>query len=84
MCIGNEILVNPSLLFLDEPTSGLDSTTALRIVQVLTEIAEVINFCSFDLPYQHSIVSLMHLSRPAMDMLAAVRQNRRDDDSSTI
>ncbi|XP_074581653.1 ABC transporter G family member 22-like [Curcuma longa] len=40
VCIGNEILVNPSLLFLDEPTSGLDSTTALRIVQVLTEIAE--------------------------------------------
>ncbi|KAG6505904.1 ABC transporter G family member 22-like [Zingiber officinale] len=40
VCIGNEILVNPSLLFLDEPTSGLDSTTALRIVRVLTEIAE--------------------------------------------
>ncbi|XP_042424354.1 ABC transporter G family member 22-like [Zingiber officinale] len=40
VCIGNEILVNPSLLFLDEPTSGLDSTTALRIVQVLAEIAE--------------------------------------------
>ncbi|XP_038903752.1 ABC transporter G family member 22 isoform X4 [Benincasa hispida] len=38
--IGNEILVNPSLLFLDEPTSGLDSTTALRIVQILHEIAE--------------------------------------------
>ncbi|XP_042373236.1 ABC transporter G family member 22-like isoform X2 [Zingiber officinale] len=40
VCIGNEILVNPSLLFLDEPTSGLDSTTTLRVVQVLTEIAE--------------------------------------------
>lgn len=38
--IGNEILINPSLLFLDEPTSGLDSTTALRIVQILHEIAE--------------------------------------------
>lgn len=41
VCIGNEILINPSLLFLDEPTSGLDSTTALRIVQMLQDIAEV-------------------------------------------
>ncbi|KAF5737387.1 putative ATP-binding cassette transporter [Tripterygium wilfordii] len=40
VCIGNEIIINPSLLFLDEPTSGLDSTTALRIVQVLQDIAE--------------------------------------------
>lgn len=42
MCIGNEILLNPSLLFLDEPTSGLDSTTALRIVQMLQDIAQVL------------------------------------------
>lgn len=40
VCIGNEIIVNPSLLFLDEPTSGLDSTTALRIVELLHDIAE--------------------------------------------
>uniref|UniRef100_J3LK60 ABC transporter domain-containing protein n=2 Tax=Oryza brachyantha TaxID=4533 RepID=J3LK60_ORYBR len=40
VCIGNEIIVNPSLLFLDEPTSGLDSTTALRIIQLLHDIAE--------------------------------------------
>ncbi|RVW23628.1 ABC transporter G family member 22 [Vitis vinifera] len=39
--IGNEIIINPSLLFLDEPTSGLDSTTALRIVQMLHDIAEI-------------------------------------------
>ncbi|KAL3638907.1 ABC transporter G member 22 [Castilleja foliolosa] len=39
VCIGNEILLNPSLLFLDEPTSGLDSTTALRIIQMLRNIA---------------------------------------------
>lgn len=42
VCIGNEILLNPSLLFLDEPTSGLDSTTALRIVQMLQDIAQVV------------------------------------------
>ncbi|XP_062006232.1 ABC transporter G family member 22 isoform X3 [Rosa rugosa] len=40
VCIGNEIIINPSLLFLDEPTSGLDSTTALRIVQMLQDMAE--------------------------------------------
>ncbi|KAL2481751.1 ABC transporter G family member 22 [Abeliophyllum distichum] len=40
VCIGNEIIVNPSLLFLDEPTSGLDSTTALRIIDTLHDIAE--------------------------------------------
>lgn len=44
VCIGNEIIINPSLLFLDEPTSGLDSTTALRIVQMLHDIAEVFVF----------------------------------------
>ena len=42
VCIGNEIIINPSLLFLDEPTSGLDSTTALRIIQILQDIAEVL------------------------------------------
>lgn len=35
--IGQEMLVNPSLLFLDEPTSGLDSTTAQRIMTMLKE-----------------------------------------------
>lgn len=45
--IGNEILINPSILFLDEPTSGLDSTTALRTVQMLQDIAEVLHFFYF-------------------------------------
>ena len=50
LCIGNEILLNPSLLFLDEPTSGLDSTTALRIVQMLHSIAEVLKlFRNFEI-----------------------------------
>ncbi|VYS58583.1 unnamed protein product [Arabidopsis thaliana] len=37
--IGQEMLVNPSLLLLDEPTSGLDSTTAARIVATLRSLA---------------------------------------------
>ena len=39
--IGHELLISPSLLLLDEPTSGLDSTTALRIVQVMQDVALV-------------------------------------------
>ncbi|KAI3683721.1 hypothetical protein L1987_84235 [Smallanthus sonchifolius] len=42
VCIGLEIIMNPSLLFLDEPTSGLDSTTALRIIELLQDIAETV------------------------------------------
>lgn len=38
--IGHEMLVDPSLLFLDEPTSGLDSTTALRIIKTLKDLAK--------------------------------------------
>ncbi|XP_028768621.1 ABC transporter G family member 21 isoform X2 [Neltuma alba] len=37
--IGQEMLVNPSLLLLDEPTSGLDSTAAQRIVAMLRGLA---------------------------------------------
>ncbi|XP_054810535.1 ABC transporter G family member 14-like isoform X2 [Prosopis cineraria] len=37
--IGQEMLINPSLLLLDEPTSGLDSTTAQRILTTIKGVA---------------------------------------------
>ncbi|KAL4592960.1 hypothetical protein LXL04_005969 [Taraxacum kok-saghyz] len=37
--IGQEMLINPSLLLLDEPTSGLDSTTAHRILTMVKRLA---------------------------------------------
>ncbi|KAL2334151.1 hypothetical protein Fmac_015364 [Flemingia macrophylla] len=37
--IGQEMLINPSLLLLDEPTSGLDSTTAQRIISTIKGLA---------------------------------------------
>uniref|UniRef100_A0A804R3T4 ABC transporter domain-containing protein n=1 Tax=Zea mays TaxID=4577 RepID=A0A804R3T4_MAIZE len=38
--IGNEILVDPSLLLLDEPTSGLDSTSASKLIFILQRLAK--------------------------------------------
>ncbi|XP_031377217.1 ABC transporter G family member 14 [Punica granatum] len=37
--IGQEMIINPSLLLLDEPTSGLDSTTAQRIINTVKRLA---------------------------------------------
>lgn len=40
-CIACEILMDPSILLLDEPTSGLDSSTSLKLLQVLNNIAKM-------------------------------------------
>ncbi|KAH6804453.1 ATP-binding cassette 14 [Perilla frutescens var. frutescens] len=39
LSIGQEMLINPSLILLDEPTSGLDSTTAQRILTTVKGLA---------------------------------------------
>lgn len=41
VCIGQEILIDPPLIFLDEPTSGLDSTTTLRLIKLLQNMTHV-------------------------------------------
>jgi ABC-type multidrug transport system ATPase subunit/ABC-type multidrug transport system permease subunit len=41
VCIGIELITNPSILFLDEPTSGLDSYTALAIMTLIKEQANL-------------------------------------------
>ncbi|KAK9821260.1 hypothetical protein WJX74_004512 [Apatococcus lobatus] len=38
--IGHELLINPAVLLLDEPTSGLDSTTAMRLLTTLRQLAQ--------------------------------------------
>ncbi|KAH9545510.1 hypothetical protein CY35_12G051800 [Sphagnum magellanicum] len=37
--IGVDLIHDPSVLFLDEPTSGLDSTSALHVMQILSQMA---------------------------------------------
>ncbi|CAN0366473.1 unnamed protein product, partial [Hapterophycus canaliculatus] len=39
LSIGTELLTRPALLFLDEPTTGLDSSTALRVMQLVSSVA---------------------------------------------
>jgi len=40
LSIGLELMAQPSILILDEPTSGLDSVSALRVVEVLRDLAK--------------------------------------------
>eukprot|EP00899_Mesostigma_viride_P024490 jgi/Mesvir1/5225/Mv15354-RA.1 len=37
--IGMELVIKPTLVLMDEPTSGLDASTAVRVVQLLNELA---------------------------------------------
>jgi ATP-binding cassette, subfamily G (WHITE), member 2 len=39
VAVGHELVINPATMMLDEPTSGLDSTTAMRLVTTLRQLA---------------------------------------------
>ena len=39
LCIAEEFITFPDILICDEPTSGLDSSTALRVVECMQELA---------------------------------------------
>eukprot|EP00300_Choanocystis_sp_HF-7_P015218 c18976_g1_i1.p1 GENE.c18976_g1_i1~~c18976_g1_i1.p1 ORF type:complete len:664 (+),score=172.76 c18976_g1_i1:90-2081(+) len=59
LCVAQELLLQPSLLFLDEPTSGLDSATALDLIRTLQHLSRTVCtvVCSIHQP-QSSIFNL--------------------------
>ncbi|KAG2392252.1 hypothetical protein C9374_012504 [Naegleria lovaniensis] len=40
LCIGIELLTEPSVLFLDEPTTGLDSKTSYNVMKTISKLAK--------------------------------------------
>ncbi|CAN0134673.1 unnamed protein product, partial [Ectocarpus sp. 4 AP-2014] len=76
LSIGTELLTRPALLFLDEPTTGLDSSTAVRVMKLVSEIASLGTtvVCSVHQP-RPEVVRLIHkvilLSRGAVAFCGA-------------
>ena len=40
LCIGIELILNPTILFLDEPTTGLDVHSAENVINLLKKQAK--------------------------------------------
>lgn len=59
--IGVELIVAPEVLILDEPTTGLDAAAALRLGEVLAELAKAgrLVLCSLHQP-RPELISLFH------------------------
>ncbi|CAN0243469.1 unnamed protein product, partial [Ectocarpus sp. 8 AP-2014] len=76
LSIGTELLTRPALLFLDEPTTGLDSSTAVRVMKLVSEVASLGTtvVCSVHQP-RPEVVRLIHkvilLSRGAVAFCGA-------------
>ena len=59
--IGVDLIHDPAVLFLDEPTSGLDSTSALHVLQILSQMA---------LTRHRTVVLTIH--QPSYRLLASI------------
>ncbi|XP_015354659.1 broad substrate specificity ATP-binding cassette transporter ABCG2-like [Marmota marmota marmota] len=59
ICIGMELILDPSILFLDEPTTGLDWNTAYKVIKLLKSLSEQGRTIIFSIYQpQYSIVQL--------------------------
>lgn len=56
VCIGIELISNPSILYLDEPTSGLDAFQSLAVMEALSGLAQT----------GRTIITVIHQPRSAI------------------
>lgn len=61
--IGVDLIHDPAVLFLDEPTSGLDSSSALHVMQILSQMA-----------VQRQRTVLLTIHQPSYRILATVHK----------
>ncbi len=61
--IGVDLIHDPSVLFLDEPTSGLDSTSALHVMQILSQMADT-----------HHRTVLLTIHQPSFRLLETINR----------
>ncbi len=68
VALGRALVIQPKILLLDEPTSALDASTALRLLDVLTQLAQshqtTILMVNHQLELAHSFCTrLLHLQQ---------------------